>query len=64
MSMVKKTQVCRNCRRFTTERVCPVCKSTNLSTSWKGLVVINDVNSEVAKMLNITEPGRYALYVG
>lgn len=62
--MVKKTQVCRNCRRFTTERACPVCKSTNLSTSWKGLVVVNDVNSEVAKMLNITEPGRYALYVG
>ncbi|MBI2545194.1 MAG: transcription elongation factor Spt4 [Candidatus Aenigmarchaeota archaeon] len=62
--MAKRLQVCRNCKRFTTERVCPSCKSTNLSTSWKGVVVITDVESETAKMLNIIEPGRYALYVG
>ncbi|MBI2543139.1 MAG: hypothetical protein HYW24_03065 [Candidatus Aenigmarchaeota archaeon] len=64
MIMAKRLQVCRNCRRFTTDKSCPVCKSTNLSTSWKGLVVIMDANSEVAKTLNITEAGRYALYVG
>ncbi|MBU5537097.1 MAG: transcription elongation factor subunit Spt4 [Candidatus Aenigmatarchaeota archaeon] len=62
--MVKRLQVCRNCRRFTNEKACEVCKSTNLSTSWKGLVVITDVNSEMAKALNIKEPGRYAIYVG
>jgi len=62
--MAKKMQVCRNCRRFTTAQTCPFCKSTNLSTSWKGLVVIVNVDSEVAKMLNVSEPGRYALYVG
>jgi DNA-directed RNA polymerase subunit E" len=62
--MAKKTQVCRNCRRFTSDKICPVCKSTNLSTSWKGLVVIIDANSEMAKILNISEPGRYAIYVG
>lgn len=62
--MVKKNQVCRNCRRFTTERVCPYCKSTNLSPSWKGAVVIIDVNSEIAKVMKIAEPGKYALYVG
>jgi RNA polymerase subunit RPABC4/transcription elongation factor Spt4 len=62
--MVKRMQVCRNCRRFTVEKVCPFCKSTNLSTSWKGLVVIVDANSEIAKVLNVSEPGRYALYVG
>lgn len=62
--MVKKLQACRNCRRFTTDRTCPICKSTNLSTSWKGLVVIIDTNSELAKILNISEEGRYALYVG
>jgi DNA-directed RNA polymerase subunit E" len=62
--MVKKMQVCRNCRRFTVEKVCSVCKSSNLSTSWKGLVVIMDVESELAKILNINEAGRYALYVG
>jgi DNA-directed RNA polymerase subunit E" len=62
--MAKKTQVCRNCRRFTTESVCPVCKSTNLSTSWKGMIVIIKPDSEIAKALNISEPGKYALYVG
>jgi RNA polymerase subunit RPABC4/transcription elongation factor Spt4 len=62
--MVRKLQACRSCRRFTTEKSCPTCKSTNLSTSWKGLVVIIDIESEIAKSLNINEPGRYALYVG
>jgi DNA-directed RNA polymerase subunit E" len=62
--MVKRLQVCRNCRRFTQEKVCPVCKSTNLSTSWKGLVIIINADSETAKTLSIDEPGRYALYVG
>lgn len=62
--MAKKTMICRNCRRFTTEKVCPVCKSTNLSSSWKGAVVILDPNSEVARAMSISEPGKYALYVG
>jgi len=62
--MAKKMQVCRNCKRFTNESVCPVCKSSNMSSSWKGVVVIVDTASETAKALNIMEPGRYALYVG
>jgi len=62
--MVRREYVCRNCRRFTTEKICPICKSTNLSQSWKGLAVINDVDSEIARKLEITSPGRYALYVG
>jgi len=62
--MARRTQACRNCRRFTTEKTCPVCKSTNLSTSWKGVVVIVNPESEIAKTLEITEPGKYALYVG
>lgn len=62
--MAKKAQVCRSCRRFATTSACPVCKSTNLSASWKGLVVIVDPNSEIAKILKIDASGRYALYVG
>jgi len=62
--MARKMQVCRNCRRFTTENVCSVCKSTNLSTSWKGVAIVIDLNSEIAQSLKVTEPGRYALYVG
>jgi RNA polymerase subunit RPABC4/transcription elongation factor Spt4 len=62
--MVRKQLVCRNCRRFTTKKICPTCKSTNLSSSWKGLVVILNPDSEIGKKLNISEAGRYALYVG
>ncbi|MDI6807142.1 MAG: transcription elongation factor subunit Spt4 [Candidatus Aenigmarchaeota archaeon] len=62
--MVRRIYVCRNCRRFTSEKFCTACKSTNLSTSWKGLVVIINPESEIAKFLNFTEKGRYALYVG
>ena len=63
--MVKRRYVRRNCRRFTTEKECPVCKSKDLSASWKGLVIINDPNdSEIAKSLGIEAPGKYALFVG
>jgi len=62
--MARRTQACRNCKRFTTEKTCPICKSTNLSTSWKGVVVIVNPESEIAKTLEISEPGKYALYVG
>ncbi len=60
---MKRLQACRNCKRLTYGKVCPYCKSTNLSTSWKGVVIINDVDSEVAKYLNINQPGKYAIYV-
>jgi RNA polymerase subunit RPABC4/transcription elongation factor Spt4 len=62
--MVKRIYVCRNCRRFTSGKACEFCKSTNLSTSWKGLAVILNPQSELSKFLNFTEKGRYALYVG
>jgi DNA-directed RNA polymerase subunit E" len=62
--MGRRIQVCRNCRRFTPDKQCPICKSSNLSTSWKGMVIIINPESEIAKILNIKEPGRYALYVG
>jgi RNA polymerase subunit RPABC4/transcription elongation factor Spt4 len=64
VKMARKMQVCRNCRRFTKENVCPTCKSTNLSASWKGIVVILNADSEVAKMLKVNEADKYALYVG
>lgn len=62
--MARRLQACRNCRRFTTEKTCSECKSTNLSTSWKGIVVIIKPESEIAQLLNIRDPGSYALYVG
>ncbi len=62
--MPKTLFACRNCRTLTYEKICPKCKSTNLSASWKGIVIIVDPeNSQIAKELNISEKGEYALFV-
>ena len=49
---------------LTSGKVCPNCHSTDLTSEWFGLVIILDVErSQVAKVLNIKTPGRYALKV-
>ncbi len=62
--MTTKEKVCRNCKRFVRESVCPVCRQSNFSRSWKGIVFVNDPNgSEIAESLNIKAPGKYCLWV-
>jgi DNA-directed RNA polymerase subunit E" len=57
-------KACRNCRFITKENVCPVCGSKDLSINWSGEIIILDVEkSEIAKLLNIKVPGRYAISV-
>ncbi|MFX1367601.1 MAG: transcription elongation factor subunit Spt4 [Promethearchaeota archaeon] len=67
-----KPRACRECHFLTTEDQCPNCKSTNLSSSYTGIVVIlpgrdshDDPrkSSYVAARLNIDKPGKYALKV-
>lgn len=42
--------------------ICPVCKDSELTTNWKGFVIIFDPeNSEIANRLDISLPGKYAL---
>jgi len=44
--------------------VCPVCKTSALSTDWAGYVIILDpTNSTIAQKLNVSVPGKYALRV-
>jgi DNA-directed RNA polymerase subunit E" len=62
--MTTKEKVCKNCRRFVTGSACPVCREAQFSRSWKGLVIVNDpANSEVAKIMGITAPGKYCVWV-
>lgn len=64
MKRLVKEIACRKCKTLTTSRICPNCKSKDLSPNWSGLVIINDVDSsQIAKTLNIEKPGRYALKV-
>ncbi len=54
---------CRICKRIIKSNVCPVCKSTDVTKNWKGLIIIIDTDSEIAKASGITAPGKYAIKV-
>ena len=64
MFMVDKEKVCKTCRRFVYDEKCPACGTKEFTKTWKGIIVVNDPNeSEIAKLLGITAPGKYALWV-
>ena len=57
-------KACRNCHYISSGPRCPNCKSTNLTTSYSGIVIVIDVDkSIIAKILKIKSPGPYALKV-
>jgi len=57
-------RACRTCKIITDENVCPICRSTDLSDDYSGLlVVIDPENSQLAKKLEIEKEGRYALRI-
>ena len=59
-----REMACRKCKRVTTEKVCPGCKSSDLTPDWNGVVlVVNPADSKIADTLNITQKGKYAIKV-
>ena len=59
-----KEKACKNCRLIIAETLCPDCKTMSASDDWIGEVIIFDASkSEIAKVMNIKKPGRYALRV-
>lgn len=60
-----REKACEECRRIVEEGdECPVCKSKDLSSSWKSLLIVYDPeNSEMAEEADISSPGRYAIRV-
>lgn len=56
-------KACRNCRRLVKGSICPICKSTDLTKSWRGSLVILSADSDIAKEAGITTPGKYAVRV-
>lgn len=59
-----REMACRNCKFVTTTKVCPVCKSSDLTPDWNGIVLVVDPsNSEISKTLGITQRGKYAIKV-
>lgn len=57
-------RACRRCHFITEEKVCPNCRSTDLSEDFSGIVFIFDPeHSLIAKTLRIEKKGRYAIKV-
>jgi DNA-directed RNA polymerase subunit E" len=56
-------KACRLCRRIIKGNICPACKSSDLSKSWKGILVVTNADSEIAKEAGISAPGKYAIRV-
>jgi len=59
--MVEKA--CRICRRLIKGNLCPACKSNDVTRSWRGILVVLNPESEIAKEAGITTVGKYAVRV-
>lgn len=59
-------KACRRCRALEPldAQACSVCRSSDFTEEWSGLIIILDTGSRVAKMLGIEKPGRYAVKLG
>jgi len=59
-----KEMACRKCKFVTTGKICPVCKSSDLTPDWSGIaLVVDPSHSQIARTLGITQKGKYALRV-
>jgi DNA-directed RNA polymerase subunit E" len=57
-------RACRHCKNINEETVCPVCKNTEFSDDYSGLLVVVDPeNSILAEKLDTKEQGNYALKI-
>lgn len=59
-----REMACRKCKFVSTGKVCPNCKSSDLTPDWNGVVLVVDPDtSNIAHTLGITGKGKYALKV-
>ncbi len=57
-------KACKKCKRLVKGSKCPVCKDAKLIEAWKGkVIIINAEKSLIAKKLNISEAGEYAIRI-
>jgi DNA-directed RNA polymerase subunit E" len=56
-------KACKNCLFLTELELCPNCGGT-LSRDWQGyLIILDHTRSNIAKKMNITKNGKFALKV-
>lgn len=56
---------CRKCKIILAEdqTKCPICGSSDLSDEWSGIVIIMDLNAQLASAIGAKQTGRYAIKV-
>lgn len=62
----KPFKACRSCKALVDKEVevCPVCGSRDFTDEWSGVVVIlNPEESEIAKLLNLKNKGRFVVKI-
>lgn len=58
------SRACKVCKIITEDPSCPICKGTDLSDDYSGLLVVVDPeDSQLAQKMGIKEAGRYALKI-
>jgi DNA-directed RNA polymerase subunit E" len=57
-----KKKVCKKCKAFAKDGICPICKSSDLSENWQGRIYIVDpAKSQVGEKAEIEQKGEYAI---
>jgi DNA-directed RNA polymerase subunit E" len=60
---MKSLNACKSCHFITEKDRCPHCSDQTMNR-WRGYVIVRDPeHSQIAKKMNITKPGKYALKV-
>ncbi|MGD2200410.1 MAG: transcription elongation factor subunit Spt4 [Candidatus Bathyarchaeota archaeon] len=58
------SRACKMCKIITDENSCPICRGTDLSDDFSGLLVVLDPDgSQMAQKMEIKEEGHYALRI-
>ncbi len=61
---MSKKKACKRCKYFFEGEECPLCKSTQSVTNWKGRIFVVDAkNSAIAKKIGVETDGEYAIKV-
>lgn len=65
MRLTRGYKVCRSCRYILPKRdtTCPACGGDSFSDRWRGLILILDKDSSIAKLMGIEKEGYYAVKV-
>jgi DNA-directed RNA polymerase subunit E" len=57
-------RACRTCKNISEDSICPVCRGSEFSDDYSGLlIVLEPDNSLLAEKLETNEPGAYALKI-